>query len=127
MAEIIDGIVNAKNDQDDIIVFGRDREQHDKALKEVLDKIRESGLKLNKKKCKIGVTETTFLCHVISAEGIKPDHRKIEAIANMQSPSNKTELQRFLGMVTYLGKFVPNLSDETAPETAVRKRRHLAL
>ena len=115
VAEIIDGIGNAENDQDDIIVFGRDREQHDKALKEVLDKIRESGLKLNKKKCKIGVTETTFLGHVISAEGIKPDQRKIEAIANMPSPSNKTELQRFLGMVTYLGKFVPNLSDETAP------------
>ena len=39
VAEIIDGIGNAENDQDDIIVFGRDREQHDKALKEVLDKI----------------------------------------------------------------------------------------
>ena len=35
-------------------------EQHEKALRDVLDKIRESGLKLNEKKCRIGVTETTF-------------------------------------------------------------------
>ena len=120
VAEIIDGIENVANDQDDIIVFGRDKEQHDKAqhdkaLKDVLDGIRESGLKLNEKKCRIGVTETTFLGHVITSEGIKPDPRKIEAITNMPTPSNKMEVQRFLGMVTYLGKFLPNLSEETAP------------
>ena len=91
------------------------KEQHDKALIDVLDRIRESGLKLNEKKCCIGVTETTFLGHVITAEGIKPDPRKIEAIINMPTPSNKMEVQRFLGMVTYLGNFLPNLSEETAP------------
>ncbi|XP_046856095.1 uncharacterized protein K02A2.6-like [Xenia sp. Carnegie-2017] len=114
VAEIIDGVPNAANDQDDIIVFGRNKEQHDKALKDILDRVRESGLKLNEKKCRFGVSETT-LGHVITAAGIKPDPRKIEAIINMPTPSNKVEIQRFLGMVTYLGKFLPRLSDETAP------------
>ena len=114
VAEIIDGIENVANDQDDIIVFGRDKEQHDKALRDVLDRIRESGLKLNEKKFRIGVTDTTFLAHVITPEGIKPDPRKIEAVTNMPPLSNKMEVQRFLGMVTYLGKFLPNLSGETA-------------
>ena len=67
----------AANDQDDIIVFGKDNKQHDKALKQVLDRVRESGLKLNKKKCIFRVTETTFLGHVISCDGIKPDPCKI--------------------------------------------------
>ncbi|XP_046864316.1 uncharacterized protein K02A2.6-like [Xenia sp. Carnegie-2017] len=54
VAEIIDGIPNAANDQDDIIVFGRNKEQHDKALKDILDRVRKSGLKLNEKKCRFG-------------------------------------------------------------------------
>ena len=115
VAEIVGGIENVANYQDDIIVFGRDKEQRDKALRDVRERIRESGLKLSEKKCRIGVTETTFLGHVITPEGIKPDPRKIEAITNMPTPSNKMEVQRFLGMVRYLGKFLPNLSEETAP------------
>ncbi|CAB4040233.1 Transposon Ty3-G Gag-Pol poly [Paramuricea clavata] len=61
------------------------------------------------------MTEITFLGHLISADGIKPDPRKIEAILKMPTPTSKTELQRFLGMINYLGKFLPNLSKETAP------------
>ena len=58
VAEIFDGIENVASDQDDIIVFGRDKEQHEKALRGVLDRVRESGLKLTEKKCRIGGTET---------------------------------------------------------------------
>ena len=47
--------------------------------------------------------------------GIKPDDSKIEAIQVMPCPSTRKELERFLGMTNYLGKFLPNLSDVTAP------------
>ena len=47
---MISDIEGASNDQEDIIVFGKDSEEHDKALKHVLDLVRESGLKL-KRKC----------------------------------------------------------------------------
>lgn len=62
MSEIISDIEGAANDQGDIIVFGKDNEEHDKALKQVLDRVRDSGLKLNKKKCVFSVTETTLIC-----------------------------------------------------------------
>ena len=49
----------------------------------------------------------------MTAIGIYPDDRKVEAIKNVSFPESKKELQRFLGMINYLGKFVPNLSENT--------------
>ena len=58
--------------------------------------------------------ELPFLGHVMSQAGVKPDPRKVEAITELPVPTSKVELQRFLGLVNYLGKFIPNLSHETA-------------
>ncbi|CAB4033003.1 retrotransposon-like family member retr-1 [Paramuricea clavata] len=122
ISKIIAGCDGAANSQDDIIVWGETKEIHDQRLKKVLDKIRDSGLKLNHAKCIFGATELTFLGHIMSADGVKPDPRKIEAITKMPVPTSPAELQRFLGMVNYLGKFIPNLSDETAPLRALLKK-----
>ena len=54
-----------------------------------------------------------FLGHLITPEGIQPDDSKIEAIVKMSYPTSVKELQRFMGSVNYLGKFIPNLSDKT--------------
>ena len=70
-----------------------------------MQKIQESGLKLNISKCVFKATEIKFLGHIVSANGIKPDPEKIHTINNMPIPSSKKELQRFIGMVNYLGKF----------------------
>ena len=115
IAQIISGIKGTDNTQDDNIVRGETQDEHDTRLRQVLLRIQESGLKLNKSKCVISSNEISFLGHHLSADGIKPDQKKIEAIINMQNPSNKNELQHFLGMVNYLGKFVPNLSTVTSP------------
>ena len=72
-------------------------------------------MKLSRSKCVFGVTELKFLGHIISERGIEPDPEKVSAIVDMPFPTNKKELQRFLGMVNYLGKFLPNLSDISAP------------
>ena len=64
-------------------------------LNKVFLKIHKSGLKLNKKKCQIGVKSIVFLGHIISSEGIKVDPAKIEAIRKMPLPNSANELQRF--------------------------------
>ena len=102
-----------------MFVWGETKEIHDQRLHKVLAKIKESGLKLDQSKCLFGVTELTFIGHVISAEGVKLDPKKIEAITAMPVPTTKVVLQRFLGMVNYLGKFIPNPSDKTAPLRAL--------
>lgn len=73
------------------------------------------NLKLNKEKCEFGEKTLTFVGDVLSEDGVKPDPRKISAIYNMERPQNRDDVRRFLGMVTYLAKFIPDLSTHSAP------------
>ena len=66
-------------------------------------------------KCQMGVTEIKYIGHTLSEEGLKPDLEKVEAITNMPEPEDKAGLQRFMGMLQYVSKFIPNLSTESAP------------
>lgn len=98
---------------DDILVYGTSVEEHNRNLDAVLKRISQSGLTLNFQKSKIGTTSVKFLGHVVSSSGISPDDAKVQAIQKMQQPKTKKELQRFLGMIVYVAKFIPNLSNET--------------
>ena len=70
---------------------------------------------MNKQKCKFGASQLPNLGHVISSEGLKPDSKKVQAILDMPPPHDKSDMQRFLGAISYLGKFIPNLSTLTEP------------
>ena len=80
----------------------------------MFEKIRSHRLKFNKSKCQIAVNELVFLGHVISRDGIKADPKKVHAVSNLPQPTNKTDLQKFFGILNYLGKFIPNSSIESA-------------
>ena len=111
---IICGIEYAENSQVDIIAWEKDVHSHNETLKNVFEKIRRHGLKLKKSKCQIAVNELVFLGHLISGNCIKADPRKAHAISNLPQPTTKTKLQKVFGMLNYLGKFVLNLSIESA-------------
>lgn len=84
---------------DDILVYGRTREEHDHSLDEVLKVIHASGLKLKKEKCIFGQKELGFVGYRLSQEGIRPDPEKVSAIQGLRKPQNLTELKR---MINYL-------------------------
>ena len=65
--------------------------------------------KLNVSKYLFDQSEIIFLGPKITAEGIHPDHNKVEVILRIPYPSDVKGLQRFLGMVNFLAKFIPNL------------------
>ena len=94
---------------DDIVVWGRTREEHDARLRRALATTRCSGLQLNEKKCVFGVTELTYVGEKLTHQGIKPDPDKVAGICNMPVPTTKEEVKRALGMLNYMAKFVPNL------------------
>ena len=81
---------------DDIVVWGRTREEHDARLKRALATIRRSGLKLNEKKCVFGVTELTYLGEKLRHQGIKPDPAKLLEFATCQYPRPKRKYREHL-------------------------------
>ena len=76
---------------DDIIVFGKSAEKHDENLQKTFQVIKESGLKLNKKKCEIKKDTLTYFAHVLSAQGVSPDPEKVKAVTELQAPTNVPE------------------------------------
>ena len=115
MSEMFKDIEGVEVVVDDLLIWGETEEMHDKRLKQVLERVRHHNLKLNKDKSQIKLDEISYIGHVLNKDGLKPDPNKTKAISEMNRPSNKEELQRFLGMVTYLAKFIPNLSQTAAP------------
>uniref|UniRef100_A0A3P9KIH1 ribonuclease H n=1 Tax=Oryzias latipes TaxID=8090 RepID=A0A3P9KIH1_ORYLA len=107
---------------DDILVYGSNKEEHDNRLKAVLQTVKASGLKLNRAKCHFGKTELQFFGHIIGADGVKPDESKVEAIAKMSSPSNVEQLRQVLGLINYVGKFLPGLSTVLYPLTSLLRK-----
>lgn len=92
------------------MVHAKTQEEHDSILEKAFKIAAENNVKFNSSKCKFSVSEVKYLGHIISAEGLKPDPSKVTAIKNMEIPLNKQDLQRFLGMITYISKFVPHFS-----------------
>lgn len=106
---------NVLNYIDDIIVFGSCDEDHDAALKSVLDVLKENNVTLNQAKCVRKTKKLMFLGHVLSADGFTADPEKVKVIQQFRSPESKEEVRSFLGLVTYIGKFLPDLADLTDP------------
>ena len=115
ITSFISDIPGSANSQDDFVAWGKILQEHDERLRKVFLKIRENGLKLNKTKCQIRKQSIVFLGHIISSEGIKIDPSKTEAITKMPLPRPVNDLLRFLGMINYLGKFIPNLAEHATP------------
>lgn len=81
----------------------------------VLDRIQEVRLKFNKSKCEFRKPNIEYFGHWIGSNGISPCPERVKAIRDMSTPKNITELKRFMGMVNYLGRFLPLLSTVKHP------------
>ena len=79
----------------------------------------EHGIKLNPDKCQFNVSEIKFLGHMISADGLKADPEKIEAILKMKTPADVAVVGRLRGTVTYLARYVLKLSEVMLPITVL--------
>ena len=106
---------------DDLLLWGKE-ESHDGALRDVLERAREKGVKLKKQKCEIKILEVVYIGDKITKDGIKPDESKIEAILNLPSPQNKKDVERLLSMLTYLSKLIPNMSTLIVPLRVLLKQ-----
>ena len=106
---------------DDILIAGSGdtieaaEMDHDKNLRALLDRCREKNIKLNREKIRLRRESISYMGHVLTSSGMRPDPQKIEAITQMPLPKDKKALQRALGMMQFLGRYCPNYSTVTAP------------
>ncbi|XP_074635909.1 uncharacterized protein LOC141894234 [Acropora palmata] len=84
--ELLIGLPGCENISDNIIVFGRGKDEHDRNFRGVLQRLQDNNLRLNEAKCEFSKSEVSFYGHIFSSSGIKPDPKKVEAIHNA-SPS----------------------------------------
>jgi hypothetical protein len=93
---------------DDITVFSRSDREHCEHLKRVFTKCRRFGLSLNPKKSLFSMKEGKLLGHIVSAEGVRIDPSRVEAIQTLSLLRSKKEAQSFLGKINFLRRFVSN-------------------
>ena len=100
---------------DDVAVFGKTEEEHDSNLHNLMKVALESGLVFNSQKCSIKQNRINFFGHIYDKTGAHPDPAKVRDVKAISTPENKEQLQKFLGIVTYMSPFMPKLSQLTAP------------
>ena len=115
MNSILYGLSGVNVIADDILVYGSSINEHNERLESVFKRAREVNLKFNPGKCKICKKEVNYVGHTLSEAGVRPTKERVQAILDMPPPTDKAGIQRFLGMVGYIGKFIPNLSDIAQP------------
>ncbi len=115
MTIILAGLSGVENSLDDIIIHGRDMASHDKTLQAVLQRLEVAGLQLNKDKCHFRQTSLLFLGHTVSAEVLRPDESRVQAILNAPAPSDASTLRSLLGLMSWYSKFLPDFATVVAP------------
>ena len=93
---------------DDILIASESHEQHIKDLEEVFRILHDNGLVVNRKKCVLGKSSLEFLGYRVDSSGISPLPERVQAIRETPRPTSVKELQRFLGMLNYYRRFIPN-------------------
>ena len=122
MFKILQDLQGVECVMDDILVYSKNTREHDERLQQVMKRIGDAGMTLNKKKCQYRVEELIFLGHKISAEGTSANSEKVRAIKKMKKPSNRTELKSFLGMVNYLHEYSSRLAEIEKPLRQLNKK-----
>ena len=122
MKETLQGLEGVEVFMDDILIYGATTKEHDHRLEMVMQRIKAAGMKLNREKCSIRQNQLRFLGHLFDRTGIRPDPDKVEAIRQLPPPADVQELKRILGMVNYLGRYIPNLSTVGQPLYELLKR-----
>ena len=119
MHEVTEGLVQVEVVVDDFVVVGcsitLEEATHDQDQKLIafLKHCQERGLKLHSEKLTLRQTEVAFIGHVVPRDGLRVNPAKVKTALEMLEPTDKTGIQRLLGMIQYLSKFQPYMSDMT--------------
>ncbi|KAK3085333.1 hypothetical protein FSP39_001659 [Pinctada imbricata] len=121
ISEILSGLDGVESIIDDVIIYGKTKSEHDHRLDLAMQRIKDSGIKLNSEKCEFRKDRIEYFGHIISKDGVLPNPERVRAIVEMPPPENVADLRRIIGMITYLGRFIPDLSTVMNPINSLLK------
>jgi hypothetical protein len=100
---------------DDIVIMSEKDKDHIADLTETFDNMRRNDLKLNPEKCIFGIRKGQLLRCMVSKRGIQANPQKIEALRRMQPPSSRKEVQRLIGRIASLNRFISKAAELSLP------------
>lgn len=95
---------------DDVVIFSRTLDEHLVHLADVLERLRRARVSLKLSKCRFAVAEVEYLGHLVSANGIRPAARHVDAVRQLTPPRDAGELRVFLGLAGYYRRFIKGFS-----------------
>ena len=110
MQVTLQGLTNCFVYLDDILLFSKTETEHQALLKEVFKRLAANKMPLSIKKCIFGQASVEYLGYEVNEHGIKPLHRKIEALQNFKQPKTQKELLHFLGALNYFRSSLKGLT-----------------
>ena len=115
MDAIIQGLDGVRSYQDDLMVTGATKEEHDARLLKLLKVLHQRNIRINAEKSLISVSHLKYLGYVIDSQGIHPDKQRILALKEAPRPTTPQQLQSLLGFAQYYAKFVPGFARLARP------------
>ncbi|KAF6208149.1 hypothetical protein GE061_016600 [Apolygus lucorum] len=100
---------------DDVLIASRNIKEHERHVKAVLDVFAAEGLTVNKEKCVLAKNEVTCLGHIVNENGIRPVPKKVDNLTTFPLPTTVTDLRRFLGMLNFYRRHIPNAAMHQQP------------
>jgi hypothetical protein len=122
VSDMLKGIPGQLNMSDDIIIFTKTEEEHQRILEEVFQRLRKYNVTANKNKCEFWKKKICFYGHVFSENGIEPSEEKVKAIVEASEPKNPEEVRSLLGMCQYLSRFISHYSSIVDPLRLLTKK-----
>lgn len=115
MDETLQGLNFCYSFIDDVLVYSRDDTEHLSHLQTIFEKLDSKGIVINTNKSVFGVSEITFLGYKVNADGIQPLEDRVKVIQQFPPPKTVKGLRRFLGMINFYRRFIPNAAQNQAP------------
>ncbi|GJR86642.1 reverse transcriptase domain-containing protein [Tanacetum coccineum] len=107
---------------DDILIYSKNKEEHEKHLKIILELLKNEQLYAKFSKCDFWLESVQFLGHVINNKGVHVDPAKVEAIRNWSAPTTPKEVRQFLGLAGYYRRFIEGFSLISKPLTKLTEK-----